>query len=54
VENAYCESLNGKLRMNAGTGRFIRLKEAQIVIEKGRVEYNLVSYFSPSLGHPRL
>jgi putative transposase len=40
-ENGYCESFNGKLRdecLNAEI--FHSLKEAQIVIEKWREEYN--------------
>src|ERR1035437_737747 len=40
-ENGYCESFNGKLRDECLNGEiFCSLKEAQIVIEKWRVEYN--------------
>jgi putative transposase len=40
-ENGYCESFNGKLRDECLNGEiFFSLKEAQIVIEKWRVEYN--------------
>ena len=40
-ENGYCESFNGKLRDECLNGEiFYSLKEAQIVIEQGRVEYN--------------
>jgi putative transposase len=40
-ENGYCESFNGKLREECLNGEiFYSLKEAQIVIEKWRVEYN--------------
>jgi transposase InsO family protein len=40
-ENGYCESFNGKLRDECLNGEiFYTLKEAQIVIEKWRVEYN--------------
>jgi transposase InsO family protein len=40
-ENGYCESFNGKLRDQCLNGEiFYSLKEAQIVIEKWRVEYN--------------
>lgn len=40
-ENGYCESFNGKLRDECVNGKiFYSLKEAQIVIEKWRVEYN--------------
>jgi len=40
-ENGYCESFNGKLRDECLNGEiFYSLKEAQIVIEKWRVEYN--------------
>ena len=41
LENDYCESFNGKLWnefLNGGI--FYSLREAQIVIEKYRVEYN--------------
>jgi len=40
-ENGYCESFNGKLRDECLNGElFYSLKEAQIVIEPWRVEYN--------------
>ena len=40
-ENGYCERFNGKLRDECLNGEiFYSLKEAQIVIEKWRVEYN--------------
>jgi putative transposase len=40
-ENGYCESFNGKLRDECLNGEiFYSLREAQIVIEKWRVEYN--------------
>jgi putative transposase len=40
-ENGYCESFNGKLRDECLNGEiFYSLKEAQIMIEKWRVEYN--------------
>jgi len=40
-ENGYCESFNGKMRDECLNGEiFYSLKEAQIVIEKWRVEYN--------------
>ncbi len=40
-ENGYCESFNGKLRDECLNGEiFYSLNEAQIVIEKWRVEYN--------------
>jgi putative transposase len=40
-ENGYCESFHGKLRDECLNGEiFYSLKEAQIVIEKWRVEYN--------------
>ena len=39
-ENSYCESFNGKLRNECSNGEiFYSLKEAQIVIEKWRVQY---------------
>jgi putative transposase len=42
-ENGYCESFNGKLRDECLNGEiFYSLKEAQIVIEQWRVEYNTV------------
>jgi putative transposase len=40
-ENGYCESFNGKLRDECLDGEiFYSLKEAQVVIEHWRVEYN--------------
>jgi len=40
-ENGYCESFNGKLRDECLNGEiFYSLKQAQIVIERWRVEYN--------------
>ena len=40
-ENGYCESFNGKLRDECLNGEiFYSLKEAQIVIERWRIEYN--------------
>ena len=40
-ENGYCESFNGKLRDECLNGEiFYSLREAQVVIEKWRVEYN--------------
>jgi putative transposase len=40
-ENGYCESFNGKLRDECLNGEiFYSLKEAQIVIEQWRIEYN--------------
>jgi len=40
-ENAYCDSFNGKMRDECLNGEiFYSLKEAQIAIEKWRVEYN--------------
>jgi putative transposase len=40
-ENGYCESFNGKLRDECLNGEiFYSLKEAQIVVEQFRVEYN--------------
>jgi putative transposase len=40
-ENGYCESFNGKLRDECLNGEiFYSLKEAQIVVEQWRVEYN--------------
>ena len=40
-ENGYCESFNGKLRDECLNGEiFYSLKEAQVGIEKWRVEYN--------------
>jgi len=40
-ENGYCESFNGKLRDECLNGEiFYSLKEAQVVIERWRVNYN--------------
>jgi len=40
-KNGYCESFNGKMRDECLNGEiFYSLKEAQIVIEQWRVEYN--------------
>jgi len=40
-ENGYCESFNGKLRDEFLNGEvFYSLKEAQILTERWRVEYN--------------
>jgi transposase InsO family protein len=40
-ENGYCESFNGKLRDECLNGEiFYSLKEAQVVVEQWRVEYN--------------
>ena len=40
-ENGYCESFNGKLRDECLNGEiFYSLKEAQVVIDKWRVNYN--------------
>ena len=40
-ENGYCESFNGKLRDECLNGEILySLKEAQVVIEQWRVEYN--------------
>src|SRR5438132_4970847 len=40
-ENGYCESFNGKLRDEFLNGEiFYSLKEAQVLIEQWRVEYN--------------
>jgi putative transposase len=40
-ENGYCESFNGKLRDECLNGElFYSLKEAQIIIEQWRVQYN--------------
>lgn len=42
-ENGYCESFNGKLRDECLNGEiFYSLREAQLVIESWRVEYNTV------------
>ena len=41
VENGYCESFNGKLRDEFLNGEiFYSLKEAQILTERWRVEFN--------------
>jgi putative transposase len=41
-ENGYCESFDGKLRDECLNGEiFYSLKEAQVVIEKLRVEFNM-------------
>jgi putative transposase len=40
-ENGYCESFNGKLRDELLNGEiFYSLKEAQVLIERWRIEYN--------------
>jgi putative transposase len=40
-ENGYCESFNGKLRDECLNGEiFYSLREAQVVIEQWRIEYN--------------
>jgi hypothetical protein len=50
-ENGYCESFNGKFRDECLNGEiFYSLKEAQVVIEQWRVQYNEVSPHS-SLGY---
>ena len=50
-ENGYCESFNGKLREECLNGEiFYSLKEAPVVIEQWRVEYNTRSPHS-ALGH---
>src|SRR5712664_3940303 len=42
-ENGYCESFNGKLRDECLNGEiFYSLKEAQIVIENWRKQYNTI------------
>jgi len=42
-ENGYCESFNGKMRYELLNGElFYTLKEAQVVIEKWRREYNTI------------
>ncbi len=42
-ENGYCESFNGKLRDECLNGEiFYSLKEAQVLIEQWRVQYNTV------------
>jgi transposase InsO family protein len=50
-ENGYCESFNGKLRDECLNGEiFYSLKEAQVVIEQWRMQYNTVRPHS-SLGY---
>ncbi len=50
-ENGYCESFNGKLRDEFLNGEiFYSLREAQVVIEKWRVEYNTLRPYS-ALGY---
>ena len=50
-ENGYCESFNGKLRDELLNGEiFYSLKEAQVVVENWRREYNTVRPHS-SLGY---
>lgn len=50
-ENGYCESFNGKFRDECLNGEiFCSLKEAQVVIEQWRVQYNTVRPHS-SLGY---
>ncbi len=50
-ENGYCESFNGKFRDECLNGEiFYSLKEAQVVIEQWRVQYNTVRPHS-SLGY---
>ena len=60
-ENGYCESFNGKLRDECLNGEiFYSLKEAQIVIEQWRVQYNTLRPHSalgyrppaPAAGNP--
>ena len=42
-ENGYCESLNGKLRDELLDGKiFYSLKEAQVLTEKWRCNYNQI------------
>ncbi len=51
-ENGYCESFNGKLRDECLNGEiFYSLKEAQIVIEKWRVEDNIEACPHSALGY---
>jgi transposase InsO family protein len=55
-ENGYCESFNGKLRDECLNGEiFYSLKEAQVVIEKWRVDYKMVGAkaFEPSTSWSR-
>jgi putative transposase len=50
-ENGYRESLNGKLRDDCLNGEiFYSLKEAQVVIENWRIEYNSIRLHS-ALGY---
>ena len=50
-ENGYCESFNGRMRDEFLNGEiFYALKEAQVLIEKWRREYNTVRPHS-SLGY---
>ena len=50
-ENGYCESFNGKLEEECLKGEiFYSIKEARIIIERWRVEYNTVRPHS-SLGY---
>ena len=50
-ENGYCESFHGKLRDECLNGEiFYSLKEAQVVIEQWRVEYNTRGHHS-ALGY---
>ena len=49
-ENGYCESFTGKLQDECLKGEiFYSLKEAQVVIERWRVHYNLAPYCPTSL-----
>lgn len=50
-ENGYCESFNGKLRDELLNGEiFYTLREAQVIIEQWRVQYNTIRPHS-SLGY---
>ena len=50
-ENGYCESFNGKLQDKLLKGEiFYTLKEAQVLIERWRIDYNTIRPHS-SLGH---
>jgi transposase InsO family protein len=50
-ENGYCESFNGKLQDELLKGEiFYTLKEAQVLIERWRIEYNTIRPHS-SLGY---
>ena len=54
-ENGFCESFNGKLRDECLNGEiFYSLKEAQIVIEGWRKEYNTVRPPAPGAYNPVL